>query len=109
VSLDALVIRVGLVQCLIVVCVCAVRREFEEEACAVAPEHQERFRQVLETVFAPGAGREVFRGYVDDPRNCGELCLVCWLVRPPLADEHLLSTDRQCMDGDCGCALPSRT
>jgi ADP-ribose pyrophosphatase len=47
-----------------------VRREFTEEAGAVTdPAEKELLESMLDELFAPSNGREIYRGYVDDPRN----------------------------------------
>ena len=46
-----------------------VKREFTEEAGEIKDkDHKEKFRALTETLFKTG-GEEVYRGYVDDPRN----------------------------------------
>jgi len=46
-----------------------VKREFEEEAgnLAIYPEQQALFKVSLDALF--DRGKEIYRGYVDDPRN----------------------------------------
>lgn len=45
-----------------------VKREFTEEAGAIEdPEERERFESDVKTLFA--TGKQVYRGYVDDPRS----------------------------------------
>jgi|TARA_B100000524_G_scaffold130515_1_gene64579 ADP-ribose pyrophosphatase len=46
-----------------------LQREFTEEAGNVSEEDAPTFKALTEELFAEGAGRQVFRGYVDDPRN----------------------------------------
>jgi len=45
-----------------------LKREFTEEAGEVAPEHREAFQKHINELFESN-GVEVYRGYVDDPRN----------------------------------------
>ena len=45
----------------------AVRREFEEEAGNLEGEAKELFEKQMKELFA--GGRQVYRGYTDDPRN----------------------------------------
>ena len=46
-----------------------MRREFTEEAADVEPTQRVRLEQLLRELFDPEHAREVFSGYVDDPRN----------------------------------------
>eukprot|EP00164_Ancoracysta_twista_P000088 GFYU01000126.1.p1 GENE.GFYU01000126.1~~GFYU01000126.1.p1 ORF type:complete len:405 (+),score=121.07 GFYU01000126.1:129-1343(+) len=45
-----------------------LRREFEEEAGNVPESEREAFKEQLDELFK-GSGRNVYQGYVDDPRN----------------------------------------
>ena len=44
-----------------------LKREFQEEAGAVDPEHKEEFEKDIQELFKNG--KVVYKGYVDDPRN----------------------------------------
>jgi len=46
-----------------------LRREFSEEAGNVPIDQREHFESLMERLFNPANGCEVYRGYVDDPRN----------------------------------------
>jgi len=46
-----------------------LRREFEEEAGNVPESERERFEDLAGRLFTEANGHEVYRGYVDDPRN----------------------------------------
>jgi len=46
-----------------------LRREFSEEAGNVRPDQRAHFEELMGHLFDDANGREVYRGYVDDPRN----------------------------------------
>jgi len=46
-----------------------LKREFTEEAGNVSEAERPRFEQLIAELFRASNGREVYRGYVDDPRN----------------------------------------
>jgi len=46
-----------------------LRREFTEEAGNVPPAQRSKFERLAAELFRSDNGREVYRGYVDDPRN----------------------------------------